>query len=190
MLIILELALFIGAIMRGWVLGAIVALVLLFVAQIAMVELHMESKGLSTIIEIIFILSLILMIIFSKKRKKHICTKCNSVVSEDDFKCKTCGEILKDITPKEIITKDKYSLKVFLQKQEDFVKIKNKIIEQYKPMGYNNESINTEDSIMLNSDTIEKSYIFAKIKEHEVSIESFRAEKPNIKVDQKGCVIE
>jgi ribosomal protein L40E len=190
MLIILEIALFIGAIVRGWVVGAIIALILLFVAQVAMVELSMESKGLSTIIEIIFILSLILMIVFPKKRKKHICTKCNSAVSKDDFKCKTCGKILKNITPKEIITKDKYSLIVFLQRQEDFVKIKNKIMEQYKPIGYNKESINKEDSIMLTSDTIEKSYISAKIKEHEVSIESFRAEKPNIKVDEKGCVIE
>ncbi|TKI69492.1 hypothetical protein FCU45_05405 [Sulfurimonas crateris] len=190
MLLIFELALFVGAIVRGWVIGAIVALVLLFVAQILMVELNMESKGLSTVIEIIFIISLILMIVFPKKTKNHTCKKCNSIVSEDDFKCKTCGNILKDITQKENITPDKYLLTAILVNQEDFIKIKNKIIEQFKPLGYNIESINKEDTIMLNSETIDKSYVFAKIKGNELSIESFRAEKPNIKIDEKGSIVE
>lgn len=190
MLLVFELALFVGAIVRGWVVGAIIALVLLFVAQITMVELNIESKGLSTTIEIIFILSLILMIIFPKKQKEYTCTKCNSVVSKDDIKCKTCGELLKDMTPKEDVTKDKYSLRAVLQNKEDFIKVKKKIIEQYKPLGYNKEAINKEGSLMLNSDTIEKTYILAKLQGHELSIESFRADKPNIKINDKGCLIE
>lgn len=184
-----EIALFIGAIARGWVAGAIGAFILLFLAQITMVELNIESKELSTTVEILFILSLILMIIFPKKEKQQTCPKCDNVV-DDDFKCKNCGKILKDMTPTENITKDKYTLIIFLQNKEDFAKIKNKIIEQYKPIGYNNESINKEDSIMLNSDTIKESYIFAKIKGHEVSIEAFRIEKPNIKIDKKGYIVE
>jgi len=187
---IFNIALFIGAIARGWVIGAIIAFILLFVAQIAMVELNIESRGLSTTVDIVFMLSLISMIIFPKKAKVQTCVKCNNIVGEDDFKCKACGKILKDMTPKENITKDKYTLIIFLQNKEDFAKVKNKIIEQYKPIGYNNESINKEDTIMLNSETIEKSYIFAKIKGHEVSIEAFRIEKPNIKIDNKGYIVE
>ena len=188
MLIIFELALLVGAIVRGWAIGAVAAFILLFVTQIAMVELGLESKGLSIVIEVIFILSLILMIVFPRKSKALTCKRCNNIVGENDFSCKTCGNPLKDMIQQEHITENKYSLTAVLKNQEDFVKIKNKIIEQYKPLGYNNEAINKIDTIMLDSDTIEKSYILAKIQGHELSIEVFRAEKPNIKIDEKGCI--
>jgi len=129
-----------------------------------MVEFNIKSKVLSTTVEIIFILSLILMIIFPKKQKEYTCTRYNSVVTKDDIKCKTCGELLKDMTSKEDVTKDKYSLTAVLQ--------------------------NKEGTLMLNSNTIEKSYILTRIQGHELSIESFRTDKPNIKINDKGCVIE
>jgi len=188
MLIIFELALFVGAIVRGWVVGAIAAFILLLAAQIAMVELGIESNGLSTAIEIIFILSLIIMIVFPRKSKVLTCERCNNIVSENDFSCKHCGNPLKNISQEEHITENKYILTAVLQNQEDFVKVKSKIIEQYKSLGYNNKAINKMDTIMLDSDTIEKSYVLAKIKGHELSIEVFRAEKPNIKIDEKGCI--
>ncbi len=130
------------------------------------------------------------MITFPKKTKELKCKHCNATVDRSDFNCKTCNRPLIDMSLQENLNKDKYLLTAVLQNQNDFIKIKNKIISQFKQLGYNKEVINKDDTLMLNSDTIEKSYILVKLQGHSLSIEAFRAEKPNIKIDDKGNFVE
>ena len=187
-MLIIELALIAGAMYRGWLLEAFGLIVLLFLAQVAMVELNLDTKQINLAVELLFMAGLLTMIVYPKKHKVRSCETCGKPLGESTFSCPHCGAALTNETRLEQITEDTYSLTAILKDKNDFETIKNKIISQYTPHGYTNKVIDKAESIMLKNTDIQQSYISAKIKGHEMTLEAFNVERPKIQIESDGSL--
>lgn len=188
MLLFIEILLLVIAFSRGWVLGALISFTFLFSAQIFMVEMDIHSKLLSSAIEIVFMLSLITMIAFPRKKKEILCDSCHKNIGNEEFICPHCSAKLTELSQKETIEGDKNKLESLLKNKNDFERIKSILKEQFYPLKYTIESINTPNSYMLKSDKYKNSYIHAKLEGHKLSVESFKTLKPNIEIDEEGLI--
>ncbi|WP_373033861.1 hypothetical protein [Sulfurovum sp.] len=127
-------------------------------------------------------------IISPKKHKVRSCEICGEPLGKSTFSCPHCGAALTDETQREQITEDTYSLTAILKDKNDFETIKNKLLRQYAPHGYTNKVIDKAKSFMLKNNEIQQSYVSAKIKDYEITLEAFNVERPQIKIGTDGSI--
>ena len=125
---------------------------------------------------------------YPKKREVRKCEICGAPLGESTFSCPHCGAALTDETQREQITKDTYSLTAILKDKNDFATIKNKLLSQYAPHGYTNKVIDKAEFFMLKNNEIQQSYVSAKIKDYEITLEAFNVERPQIKIETDGSI--
>ncbi len=111
------------------------------------------------------------------------CDECGAENYGGTFSCFNCGKPLTEDRFIETIKEDKYKLKAILKDTNDFSKIKELIMKQYKPLGYTKLVIDKEDSFMLNDEPKTQSYVNMKMKDYEITIEAFNTKEPTIIFD-------
>lgn len=182
MLLIIEIFLLLIALYRGWTLEALGIFLLYFIEQLLIVEFNIINEQLEIGIEILFILILLTLCANKKIDYSNICKNCNNYLDDSIYSCSKCGTPLVEDVYKEIKTEASYIVRMIMRDKNSFEEIKEILLKQYQDLGLNDVIIDKNNTFMLRNDN--NSYILAKKKNFDLTIETFNIEKPNLEYYQ------
>lgn len=168
---------------RGWFKELLLLSIVSVGTYFFILHYTQNIKLFTFILESIVLFILIVMFFLPKKNNQAKCPKCKEPICKKQFSCPTCGTPLQKQTLVQEFKNNTHYVKKVLTDKDLFFDIRDKIMQQYRALGYTTKAIDKHNMLMLKHEEFNDSHIIIKRINYNLIIEAYNTQKPDLTLE-------